>query len=197
LQTAKIPDLDEQTQYLLEMVVSNWRTRSGITTATQGTFGGLPSEHTATGVTQIVQSGATIFKPQILDIKRGLEAVLRQLVAYQYSCQTGDETFVYRDGETRVEGTLCRESLHDLEFNVELTMSRSQQLQNLDSSRMAIDFFGKFLAVPDEFKPVAAPLFTTIYKSLEIDNADDYFQRVVELIGRAQPGSLEEGGAEA
>ncbi len=49
---------------------------------------------------------------------------------------------------------------------------------------MAVDFFGQFLAVPDAFKPVAAPLFATVYKSLQIDNADDYFQRVVEITQR-------------
>ncbi len=181
LQTARIPELDDQTKYLLEMVVSSWRTRSGVTTATQGVFGGLPSERTATGVNQIVQSGATIFRPQVMDIKRGLEGVLRQVVDYQYSCQTGDETFSYRDGEQRVEEVLCREQLGNLQFHVELTLSRAHQLQRLEAARVAVDFFGRFLALPDAFKPVAAPLFATVYKSLEIDQAEGYFQQVVEI----------------
>ncbi|HWL51529.1 MAG TPA: hypothetical protein VNQ90_03790 [Chthoniobacteraceae bacterium] len=192
LQTARIPELDEQTNYLLEMAISSWRTRSGITTATQGVFGSLPSERTATGVTQIVQSGATIFKPQVMDIKRGLEAVLRQIVDYQYSCQTGDETFTYHDGERRVEGTLCRERLAELQFNVELTLSRARQLQRLESARVAVDFFGRFLALPDPFKPVAAPLFSTIFKSLEIDHADAYFHRIVEIADERNAPATEE-----
>ncbi len=186
LQSARIPELDDQTRYLLETIVASWRTRSGVTTATQGMFGGLPSENTATGVAQIVESGTTIFRPQVMDIKRGLEAVLRQLVRYQYTYQTGDEEFTYREGDLRVHGVLRREVLEGLEINIELTLTRARQLRRFDAARMAADFFAKFLAIPDEFKGVAAPLFSTIYKTLEIDNADDYFRQVVEITQLAE-----------
>jgi len=181
LQTARIPELDEQTKFLLEMVISNWRVRAGVTTASQGTFGGLPSERTATGITQISATGTTIFKPQLMEVKRGLEAVLRQVVEYQYAYLDADETFAYMEGDVRRFDLLSQESVRGLEFNVELTLTLSNQDQNLDASRLAVDFFSQFLALPDAFKPVAVPLFTTVYKNLQIDNADDYFQRVVEI----------------
>jgi len=186
LQTSSIPELDEQTKFLLEMVISNWRMRAGVSTASQGTFGGLPSEKTATGTTQVASAGTTIFKPQLMEIKRGLEAVLRQVVEFQYAYLDADETFTYMEGDTRQLGLLSQESVRNLELDVELTLNRAKQDQNLDASRMAVEFFSQFLAVPDEFKPVAAPLFTCVYKSLQIDNADDYFQRVVE-IAQSQP----------
>jgi len=186
LQTARIPELDEQTKFLLEMVIANWRMRAGVSAASQGTFGGLPSERTATGISQIAATGTTIFKPQLMEVKRGLEAVLRQVVEYQYAYLDGDETFAYMDGEVRRLGLLDKESVRGFEFNVELTPSLTGQEQNLDASRLAVDFFSQFLAVPDAFKPVAAPLFACVYKSLQIDNADDYFQRVVEITQRLQ-----------
>lgn len=181
LQTAKIPELDEQTKYLLEMVIATWRTRSGVSTATQGTFANLPSERTAAGVAHIVESGATLFRPQVMEVKRGLEAILRQVVAYQYACQMSDESFVYLDGETRVEGVLCWQDLQDMDLSVELTLTRSKQLRNLDAVRMAVDFFGKFLAVPDRYKAIAAPLYASVYKNLEIENADQYFHQIVRV----------------
>jgi hypothetical protein len=186
LQTSNIPELDEQTKFLLEMVISNWRMRAGVSTATQGTFGGLPSEKTATGITQVAATGTTIFKPQLMEVKRGLEAVLRQVVEFQYAYLDADETFTYMEGDTRRLGLLSQESVRNLELDVELTLNRAKQDQSLDASRMAVEFFSQFLSVPDEFKPVAAPLFTCVYKSLQIDNADDYFQRVVE-IAQSQP----------
>ena len=195
LQTARIPELDEQTKFLLEMVISNWRMRAGVTTATQGTFGGLPSERTATGISQVAATGTTMFKPQLMEVKRGLEAVLRQVVEYQYAYLDADETFTYMEGDERRLGLLSREKVRDLEFNVELTLTLFKQNQNLDASRMAVDFFGQFLAVPDAFKRVAAPLFTTVYKSLQIDNADDYFQRVVEISQRLEQPTQPEGGS--
>jgi hypothetical protein len=191
LQTSAIPELDEQTKFLLEMVISNWRMRAGVSTASQGTFGGLPSEKTATGVTQVASAGTTIFKPQLMEIKRGLEAVLRQVVEFQYAYLDADETYVYMEGDARRLGLLSRESVRNLELDVELTLNRAKQDQNLEASRLAVEFFSQFLVLPDAFKPVAAPIFTTVYKSLQIDNADDYFQRVVEIAQRqssAQPG---------
>ena len=194
LQTALIPELDEQTKFLLEMVIANWRVRSGVSTATEGVFGGMPSERTATGVTQMAMTATTIFKPQLMDLKRGLEAVLRQLVRYQYAFQDVDESFVYLDGEARVVGTLTQESVRGLECEVELTLTRSKQTQSLEASKMAVDFFGKFLEVPDLYKAVAAPLFTTVYKSLQIDNADDYFQRVSQIAQRTAQTALADSG---
>jgi len=192
LQSARIPELDEQTKFLLEMVISNWRSRAGVAAASQGTFGGLPSERTATGVTQVANTGTTLFKPQLMEVKRGLEAMLRQVVAYEYTYLDADESFPYMDGEVRQLGVLSRESVRNMEFHVELTQTLSAQDQNLNASKLAVDFFNQFLAVPDVFKPVAAPLFTTVYKGLQIDGADEYFQRVVEI---AQRGSGSEGGA--
>ena len=125
-----------------------------------------------------------MFQPQLMEVKRGLEAVLRQVVEYQYTYLDADETFTYLEGDQRRLGLLSRESVRDLEFNVELTLTLSKQDQNLEASKLAVDFFGQFLAVPDAFKPVAAPLFTTVYKNLQIDHADDYFQRVVEIARR-------------
>jgi len=201
LQMAEIPAMDEQTKFLLEIIVANWRSRSGVITASQGTFGGMPSEHTATGIAQIATTATTIFKPQLMGVKRGLESVLRQIVEYQYTFQDNDEAFTYLDGESRVTGLLTREDVQGLECDVELTLTRAKQTQSLDASRLAVDFFGKFLAVPDEFKPVAAPLFTTLYKSLQIDNADDYFRQVAQIAQRpVQPqneGAPDHGGTEA
>jgi hypothetical protein len=124
-------------------------------------------------------SGTTIFKPQLMEIKRGLEAVLRQVVAYEYAYMDTDETFPYLDGDVRRLGVLSRESVQDLELNVELILSNDDQ--DLAASQLAVQFFSQFLAVPDAFKPVAAPLFANVYKNLQIDSADDYFQRVVEI----------------
>lgn len=195
LQTALIPELDTQTKFLLDMVIANWRMRAGVGTSTQGAFGGLPSERTATGVTQVAATATTIFKPQLMEVKRGLEALLRQVVSYQYTYIEGDEVFTYAQGEERKSGLLKRDAVRDLEFNVELTLSRAKMDQNLDSSRMAVDFFGKFLEVPDAFKPVAAPLFACVYKSLQIDNADEYFQRALEIARQKEfPATLPAGG---
>jgi len=195
LQTARIPELDEQTKFLLEMVIANWRVRAGVATATQGVFGGLPSERTATGITQVEAAGTTIYKPQLMEVKRGLEAMLRQVVAYQYTYLDADETFTYMEaGERRLE-LLSQESVRGLEVGVELTMNRAMQEQNLESSRLAVELFSKFLAVPDAYKPVAAPLFATAYKSLQIDNADGYFAQVVELAGPQGAPQVQAGGA--
>jgi hypothetical protein len=190
LQTVHIPELDEQTKFLLEMVISTWRVRSGVSTATQGTFGGLPSERTATGVAQVAATGTTLFRPQLLEIQRGLEAVLRQVVAYQYAYQETDETFPYREGEVRRSGLLSWQTVRNLDLNVELTLPLASPGEDLGAAQMAVDCFNQFLAVPDAFKAVAAPLYTSVYRQLAIPDAETYFARVVE-IAADEPGPAE------
>lgn len=181
LQTVHIPELDEQTKFLLEMVISTWRMRAGVSTATQGTFGGLPSERTATGVSQVAATGTTLFRPQLLEIRRGLEAVLRQVVAYQYAYLETDEAFPYVEGEVRRSGLLSWRSVRNLELSVELTLPMASLGENLDAAQLAVECFTQFLAVPDAFKAVAAPLYTNVYKQLGVPEAESYFARVVEI----------------
>jgi len=179
LQTVAIPELDEQTKFLLELVISNWRLRAGMLMATQGSFGGLPTERTATGVLQVESAGNTVFKPTLLEVRRGLEMVLRQMVQYEYAFSDADEVFPYTDGEAKRFDVLRGGSVRGLGLEVDLVLSDSDK--NLNTAKQAVEVFTKFLEVPDAFKPVAAPLFANVYKSLQIDRADDYFQRVVEM----------------
>jgi hypothetical protein len=185
LQVVRIPEMDEQSKFLLDLAISNWRLRTGISTTSQGGLTGLPTERTATGITQLVTSATTIFRPQLMGVKRGLEGILRQLVEYQYGFQEEDETFSYPDGEGRAVGVLTREAVRGVRCEVELTLSRSRQSQSLEASRLAVDFFAKFAEIPDAYKTVAAPLFACVYKSLQIDNAEDYFQQVAQIAGRS------------
>ena len=82
LQTASIPELDEQTKFLLEMAISNWQMRSGVSTVLSPGMGDTPLQQTATGVSHLADTGDLVFSPQIADVKRGLEAVLQQVVEY-------------------------------------------------------------------------------------------------------------------
>ena len=83
-------------------------------------------------------------------------------------------------------GTLEWERVRELKFDVELTLKRGRQSQDLDAAQMAVNFFGQFLAIPDTYKPVAAPLFAAVYRTLEIDNAEDYFRRIEQIATAAE-----------
>ncbi len=185
LQTATIPDLDEQTKFLLETVISTWRIRAGVSTATQGTIGGLPSERTATGALQIEEVGTTIFKPLLAEIRRGIEAVLRQVVRYEYAYLDGDETFPFLEEGARRFGVLECGSVKDLDLDVELCLASDEM--DADTARSAVDFFNQFLAVPDDYKAVAAPLFANVYRSLKIDHAEEYFEKALQVAGLTPP----------
>jgi len=128
---------------------------------------------------QVAQTGTTLLRPQLMEVKRGLEAVLRQVVAYQYAYLEADEVFPYLEGEVRRSGILNWQSVRNMALAVTLKLEDAHQ--NLQAAKLAVDFFGQFLAVPDAFKPVAAPLYAGVYKQLQIPNAEDYFQRVVEI----------------
>ncbi len=201
LSTVELPKLDQETRFLLETVIANWRTRSGVSTATQGSFGDMPAERTATGIQQITASGNTMFVPLALQAKRGVEAVLQQVVNFQYAFQDHAETYTYLEGDAQMVAELNPRTIRGLKFNARITLTNLRQSESIQKNQMAIGFFDRFLAIPTPFQPVAAPLYNSVYKALGIDNTQDYFDRISQMNQQLIPqqqanetGTLEPGG---
>lgn len=186
LHAVVVPELDQQTKFLLETTIANWRTRSGISTATQGNFGEMPAESTAYGVRHIIASGDTTFSPMALRAKDGLERILQQVANFQYAYQDFNETYTYLEGDAQMVGELNVETVGGLKMDVRITMTNMRQAENLQRNQQAIGIFERFLQLPPQFQPVAAPLYSDIFKSLGIDNTKDYFDRVVEIVQQNQ-----------
>ncbi len=186
LQTTTIPDLDEQTKFLLETVISTWRIRAGVSTVTQGSIGGLPSERTATGIAQVEETGRTLFEPVLVEVRRGVQSVLQSIVTCEYACMDEDERFPYMEGGVRSFGLLSRERARGLDLEASLVLPGEGE--DADGAETAVEYFKDFLAVPDAYKAVAAPLYARLYARLKVENGGQYFQRVLEIAGLAEGG---------
>ena len=180
LDFAEVPELDKQTRDLLDMAVATWRTRSGISAATEGTFGATPAENTATGTQRIVATGNTQFKPIILDVKRGLEEELRMLARCQYYYQE-DEEYTFQQNDAQLVGLLTRDKVRDLDLVLELKLTNLKATERLQQSQLAANLGQKFLGIPPQFQEVFASVYEQIFQALQIDDADEFFKSIITI----------------
>jgi hypothetical protein len=174
----ELPELDQMTKYLLETSIANWRTASGISTATQGSMGDMPAETTATGTEMIIASGNTIFEPMILAVKRGLERILRMVVRCQYYYQENEE-YTFQQNDQQAIAFLNKETVRHLDLYVELTLTNLSATQKLQQAQTAANLGNQFLAIPPQYKAALKPIYEQIFQSLQIDNADEIFQSIL------------------
>jgi hypothetical protein len=180
---AEVPQLDEQTREILDMAVANFRTRSGVATATQGEFGKVPAENTATGTQRIVATGNTAFKPIILDVKRGLEAEIRMLAECQYYYQDNEE-YTYQQNDQQLIGLLTPDKVKDLDLVIELKLTNLKATERLQQSQLAANMANQFLAVPDQYKETLREIYEQIFQSLQIDNADQIIDTILKIVSQ-------------
>jgi len=179
LQIVEIPDLDEKTSEMLNMIIASWRTRSGISTATDSELANVPQQKTATGVTAIVNSGNTLFTPLVLDVSRGLEAELRMLVKYQYTNQEA-EKFTYQQNNQELVDILTPEMVKGLDLHVELKLTNLSASQRLEQTAAAGQVLTEFLNMPLMFQPVVKPIYVQRLSALEIDNGEQILDDLIQ-----------------
>lgn len=176
----EFPDLDSRTIWLFEMVIQMTQVRSGVTGAAQGAISNLPANGTATGVQSIMMSGSTLHKQPIEQCRDGLEDGLSLSLKVLYSNQNRDDTLTYLEGDATKVLTLNKESVQNLDLDVNIILTKMHEQETLESVKSAMQAINSYIQTPEMEKDPVRPLYVQLLKSLHIAGPD-------AIVRKAQP----------
>jgi hypothetical protein len=181
-----IPDANQRSIDLMNMMTQMGQMRTGITSASQGELAGVPENNTATGVKQIISRGATLLKWPIDEVKDSLTKPLNGAIKLLYANHNQDETFTWTEGKEPELMTLKRSDVRGITINVSLTMTQAQNQEKLQSGNAAIGIHAQYIQLPEPEKQAARPLFEQTISALGFHGADQIIrQPVTDVAGVA------------
>ena len=174
-----VPDANQRTVELMNMMTQMGQMRTGITSASQGELAGVPESNTATGIRQIVSRGAILLKWPIDEVKNSLARPLDGAVKLLYANHDQDETFTWSEGNEPELMQLKREDVKGVTINVHLTMTQAQNQEKLQNGQAAIGFHQSYIQLPEPEKQAARPLYEQTIQALGFHGADQIIREPV------------------
>lgn len=196
IETFAIPDLDNRTIEMMNIMLQIGQMRTGISAAAQGELSSLPDSNTATGVKSILSRGATLMKWPIGEISAALEEKLNYDVTLLYANQNLDETFTWGEGRNAELLKLDAKAADSLHYHVRMLLTQSSNSEKLETAQAAINIMGQYVDLPEPEKESQRPLFIKAISSLGFENAEDIVRQAIQVDPNALPEEeLEEGAA--
>ena len=138
-QILEVPDLDDRTWMLVELIMQLIQSDSGVSAAQQGDAGALANITTATGVSSVLQSGATLHRYLTQDLKDGFTPAVVFGLMVIYANQDRDETFRYLEGDAaEVLSLSSARVLATIELNVQILLTRFQMREQREQAQLVI-----------------------------------------------------------
>lgn len=184
----QMPNLDQNTWQIIEMMIKLFQLETGVTSAAQGGLGDMPATNTATGIQSVLSSGATLQKRPTAEIRRGLEDGLKKSAKIIYLHQNQAETFAVGEGENRELATLDPAQVAGMEIDVTLTLTRFRQREDIENAMACLNVAQQYLALPESEKAAQRPLYIQILKGHGIDNADAIIREPIPVDPNATQG---------
>lgn len=179
MQFVELPDLDDRTQWLIELFIQWIQNDSGVTSAAQGDVGALPQNATATGTNAILMSGSVLHLLTLNELKEGFERMISYSMLLLFWKQDTDETFAYLEGQgDAVMALKDVRALRLLPINVQLIMTRLKMREQREAAVAAIPIAQGFSLLPSFWQERYRPLYVQAFKGFGIDNADTMFEPV-------------------
>ncbi len=172
LQFKDYPDLSSRSVEMLHLTVQMVQLRKGITAASQGDMTGVPENNTATGIKQLMSRAAVLLKAPVDDLKRSFTKDLYYAVKLLYSNFDRDEAFLYGEGENMTLIQLRADQVRDLEIDIELLLTQSQNAFRLENAKSGIALFTQYAQLPEMEKQHGRHLWIQALRALDFADAD-------------------------
>jgi len=195
IQFARIPDVSNRAESLMNIGMQVSQLRTGITSAAQGELKGIPQASTATGVKQVVSRGATLLKWPIDSMKGDLTKVVSYAVYLLYANQNAAETFAWGEGKDLELIEIEPGDVRGMQMNVSFVMSQTQNMEKLETVNTAINLLIQYIQIPEQEKGAARPLFVKAIHALGFNDADEMIREPVtsaEGLAQMLPENLQQ-----
>ncbi len=187
----------EELMKRIEFDVQFVTTESGVANANDGQMAGLDSQKLATGINNITASGDELFGDFTNTLEPDLTQVLDNEKSLIFSRMDPVEVYDFFEGATnaRQVATLNADDVRHLPMKVELTLTRTQGQQQLQSALQFITLLDPFFKFPPEVQQRVAPIYIAAGKALKIPEADQVFAPLAAALPPS--GGSPAGGAPA
>lgn len=177
VQFLSLPDLDNRTMDLINLMVEVAQLRTGITSATRGELSSGPQNDTAAAVRSLSSRAATLLKWVIDDLRDATTPVLSYWIDLLYSNHSEEDVFKWGEGDEAELITLTPDEVKDLKYNVKVLMVQSQAQEKLEMAQTAMGIHGQWIQLPEHEKNASRPLYIKALKSVGFDDAEDIIRK--------------------
>jgi len=158
---------------MMEFFMQVLMNESGVANTNDAQTAGLDSSELATGIRNMENSGQEMFSLFLTDLKRGLGSAAKRALMVLLANIQERETFSIFEGDNQILMEIDANSVSDMEFDIELLMTRFRNEQLLQSNSAAVDLVERFYSLLPQIQEVVAPLYRNQLKAMHIPNPDE------------------------
>ena len=168
-----LPDTGEDLMELLNFFRQIMELKSGMINAADQQASDMETGKTATGIRNVEKSGQEMFAQWLNGLEPGLEKTLRANVLTTYRNMNQSEVYRFLDGDTAGLDTLAPAEVQDLDFHVQILLTRVKAEQVIQTSFQASNLIKDFYAQPPMVQQAIAPFYKDSLRAMGYNNADD------------------------
>lgn len=157
---------------LMELTIQVTQVESGMVSAGDGNFSGLPASETATGIHSIERSGDVNAKYILTLQADAVTRLLQNAQAILLENMKDRQVYFYRQGDVSSLVELNKDEIRRLNLQVKLVLTRSRSSELMDSSKLAKEIAVEYYTLPPNVQVNVRPLYLQMLKALEISDAD-------------------------
>jgi len=173
LYNTKYADIRDFIELLIQIAVN----MSGVASANDSRMANLDTGELATGIKNIENSGDELFGVFIVDLKAGVEDIIKNFGQTSVLHMDKARAFKYFEGELGRLATITPEEVRDLKLDVNLALARARNMQDAQAG-MAAWAVGKefYTLLPPEVQQRLMPLARRLMKAYQQKDADEIIQ---------------------
>ena len=163
-------DLEKQMQFFIQIA----QTMSGVQNANDANMAGLDTVKLATGIKNLEMSGQELFAPLLGHLKDGLESASASLLRLlAMSMPQSGEVYQFFDGQALpAMDTIRPQDIAQVDFMVEMEMSRYKNEQILAQGLHAVNLVERFYAQLPQMQMVTQTLYRDMLRLFGVKNPE-------------------------
>lgn len=167
-----LPDTGKDLMELLTFTRQLMDLKSGMINAADQEAADMKTSNTATGIRNVEKSGQEMFSQWLNGLEPGHEKTLKANILVTYRNMNKQEVFRFLDGETSGLDTLSPVEVQDLDFHVEILLTRVKAEQVIQTSFQASNLIKDFYSQPPLVQQAVAPFYKDSLRAMGYNNAD-------------------------
>ena len=194
---AVIPNVDSKTQTLIEYLTYRIQIWLGTANLAQGDSQPNTPMPTATEVEASQTEKSKVSKRWIRRIADSFIEHIKKLSKLELATMDAREVYEYTEGTAPQLGELTPEEVANLEVDVNISLSQSQNTREIQKSQMALEIQQRWFATPPDMRQFVKPLLKRILNASGFPDADNLLPDNAPMLAPevAGGGSLPKGPA--